>query len=74
INQALSKLPQSVRGNAGEIFFTDLTGDDIKLEIRYWIDNVSPENYLVMRDKIIGLLYDCLSTERQNLPDQPLQS
>jgi small conductance mechanosensitive channel len=60
ITQSLAQLPQSPGGKSAEIFFTDYTGDSVKLEIRYWINNSAPENYLFMRDKMIGLVHSAI--------------
>ncbi|HEX4372168.1 MAG TPA: mechanosensitive ion channel family protein, partial [Puia sp.] len=60
IIQSLAQLPQLSEGKPAEVFFTDHTGDMVKLEIRYWINNSAPENYLFMRDKMIGLVHSAV--------------
>ena len=59
IRKALNELP--VPGNRRpEIYFTDFTGDKIKVEVWYWVDGSIPEDFLKTRHDIIQYLAKAL--------------
>lgn len=61
IRNILAQLPEINNRKEAEIYFTDYNGDTLKLEIWYWIENKSPEDYVVVKNKIIKLLHTTLS-------------
>ncbi|MFT3701262.1 MAG: mechanosensitive ion channel family protein [Agriterribacter sp.] len=52
IRHSLTDLPE-VDSKQNEIYFTDFTGDKLKLDIWCWVDNDSPESFSKARHDII---------------------
>lgn len=60
IRNALADLP-AAGGAPPEIYFTDFTGDKIKVEIWCWVDGSIPENFFKARHSIIQHLTKALT-------------
>jgi small conductance mechanosensitive channel len=65
VKKAISQLPEISNRKEAEVYFTDYSGDNVKLEVWYWITNSSPQNYVIVRDKIIKLIYSGLAVPEQ---------
>ncbi|MCC6287425.1 MAG: mechanosensitive ion channel family protein [Chitinophagaceae bacterium] len=60
IRNALSGVP-AINHIEPEIYFTDFTGDKIKVEIWCWVDGSDPENFLKARHDVIQHLAKALA-------------
>ncbi|HEY4155862.1 MAG TPA: mechanosensitive ion channel [Puia sp.] len=61
LKKALSDIPGIKKEKPPEIYFTDYTGDTIKIEIWCWIDNKTPMGFTDTKDKIIKKVHDALN-------------
>ncbi|MBS1565778.1 MAG: mechanosensitive ion channel [Bacteroidetes bacterium] len=62
IKKALADMPETDNNKEQEILFTDYTGDNMKLEIRCWIDNSIAKGYTHTKDKIIRQVHEAINT------------
>jgi len=63
IRSSFKNIPELSTEKEIEMYFTDYTGDAIKLEIRCWINNSDPKNFDVAKDRIIKQVHNVLSPE-----------
>jgi len=60
IHKNLTDIPKINSDKKIEIFYTDYTGDKLKLEVRCWVNNTEPKNFTDLRDKIIKKIHVAL--------------
>jgi small-conductance mechanosensitive channel len=60
IRNSLTGLPDLDKDKDIEIFFTDYTGDNIKLEVRCWINNKEPKVFSKIRSDIIKQIHEAI--------------
>ena len=65
VRKAVEDIPEINKEKKAEVYLTDYTGDNVKLEIWCWIDNSVPHGYVNTRHRIIKLIHDAVLTLQQ---------
>ncbi len=63
IIKSLTDLPGIKKDKKPEVYFSDYTGDEIKVEIACWIDNSIPMGYTKAKNEVIKKLHETLAPQ-----------